>query len=195
MLGQILAYQAVGVLAGPALPGVVRLGKVELSRGQSLNALIVVELRPVIRSNGPDLIAPDHENQGLAGLLHGFVSQFANEDEPGLAVDQGQDAGLGPGPMHEIRFKMSLQKPLFRGRRPLRDVSFPAQNAAAVMRSISLSSAFTALAQVLVKNAAVSLVSPDIPIDGLVADAHHPAPAKHQGNLLWRPIRQEKTAD
>ena len=51
-LRQVLANQAVGVLVGTALPGVVGRGEVELETSLSLNGCVAVELGSVVGGDG-----------------------------------------------------------------------------------------------------------------------------------------------
>ena len=53
-LREVLAQQPVGVLVGPALPGLVRSGEVEAGAGGRLDRRIAMEFGPVVRGDGAD---------------------------------------------------------------------------------------------------------------------------------------------
>jgi hypothetical protein len=97
--------------------------------------------------------------------------------------------------MHQIHLKVTLLKPLLRGQRPLRNIPLTTQDPSTVVRSISLSSTFTALAKMPVEDPSVVLIPPEIAGDRLMTDAHRGVAPKHQGNLLRRPIQLKEAAD
>ena len=53
-LGQVLTNQSVGVLVGSSLPRMMRIGEVEAHAGLSLDALVVMEFRSIVRRDGLD---------------------------------------------------------------------------------------------------------------------------------------------
>ena len=69
-LGQILAHEAIGVLVGPALPGVMRGGEVEAGGGGALEPGVLVKLGAVIDGDGPHRMGLGGD-QALRALIHG----------------------------------------------------------------------------------------------------------------------------
>ena len=67
--GQILSEQPMGVLIVPALPGVVRRGKVGVDLQSGFNLRLVVELAAVVCNDGSDrvgFLAEQGDGPGLA---------------------------------------------------------------------------------------------------------------------------------
>ena len=80
-LRQVLANQAVGVLVGTALPGVVGRGEVELETSLSLNGCVAVELGSVVGSDGLDERACFRSNRRIirsTRLLSAAAERFGN---------------------------------------------------------------------------------------------------------------------
>jgi len=94
VLGQVLAYQAVGVLVGAALPGVVRVGEVERHAGGTLDAGIAVELGAVVGGDAVELLRqPADQGDGPGvGLLFGACPELADLEVAALALHQADDA-------------------------------------------------------------------------------------------------------
>ena len=65
--GQVLADQAVGVLVGAALPGVMRIGEVERHAGGVLDPGVAVELGAVVGGDGLELLGMPADQRDGAG--------------------------------------------------------------------------------------------------------------------------------
>src|SRR5262245_62561403 len=94
-LGQVLAQEAIGILVGPALPGVMGCGEVEASRSCALDGPVTVELAAVVHCDRMDR-SRLHANQmphTPVDLRGGATSELAEHDVAGLALDQAQHAG------------------------------------------------------------------------------------------------------
>jgi hypothetical protein len=94
--GQILAEEPVGVLVGPALPGVVRGDEVDAGAELALDLLVAMELGPVVGSEGVDpmwFVREQCDGAGV-GVLDGGARQRADADEAAFAFDRGDDARL-----------------------------------------------------------------------------------------------------
>ena len=56
-LGEVLSYQAIGVLIGPTLPGAVGIAKVSRCRYRLGHGLVIREFRAVVQGDGLDSTA------------------------------------------------------------------------------------------------------------------------------------------
>ena len=193
--GQVLADQAIRVLGGSPLPGVIGRGKVELHPRQALDAFVAMELRAVVRRDRPDLEAADQHHQRGVDFRRRLVLQLADEHEAGLAIHQGQDAVPGSRAVDQVHLEMPLAQSPGGGCGAFAEAPLASQNAPAVCMPIPFPPPLPALAQVPVQVAPVPLVPPYIPVDGLVADLHHLMQAQHQGYLFRRPILLQEPAD
>ena len=179
VLWQVLADEAVGVLGGAALPGVIGLGEVEYDPGQALEPRVVMKLGTIVGREGQDAQSPDHDQEHAVDLGHGLVEEFADHQKACTPVHEGEDALLGPWSVNQVYLKMPPLKPPLRGRRPLRDIPFTPQNTAAVAAPVGLATSLATLAQVFIEVAARTAVLAKIPVNGLMADPQDRAKTQH----------------
>jgi hypothetical protein len=95
-LGQVLSDEAVGVLAGAALPRVVRSGEVEAGAGLVFEVGVAVELGSVVggdRANG-QIRVRDQGDRGSVELGDGTGVELSDHEMSGGSLDEGDDAGL-----------------------------------------------------------------------------------------------------
>src|SRR5688572_4856159 len=94
VLGQVLPDQAVGVLVGAALPGVMRIGEVERHAGGVLDSGIAVELGAVVGGDGLELprMPADQGNGPGRGLFLSACLELADLQVAALALHQAHDA-------------------------------------------------------------------------------------------------------
>jgi hypothetical protein len=84
---------------------------------------------------------------------------------------------------------------LFGGDRSLADVSFAGETAAAVVGAIAFAPSFASAAKKGVKRAAEVTISPDVPVDRLVADRKGALDAQPATDLLGAPPLAKKRFD
>lgn len=84
---------------------------------------------------------------------------------------------------------------LFGTCRPLADVPLAGQAATTVVATVALAPLFAGTAQVFVQPPAATFVSPDVPVDGLVADRQHAVALQPGGDLLRTPQVRKQALD
>ncbi len=77
-------------------------------------------------------------------------------------------------------------------RRALRDQALPREPAAAVVGAVALPAPLPRPAQVGVERPALFLISPDVAVDGLVADEEPTGPAEVAGDLFGAPLTAQQ---
>ena len=80
-------------------------------------------------------------------------------------------------------------------RRPLGDETFSGQFPATVVIAVALTSSLVDSAQVDVEQAALLLISPDVAVDGLVADREEAAAGEVAADLLGAPLSAQQFVD
>ena len=93
-LAEVLADQAVGILIGPALPGVVRVREIECGRCTALDFSIVVKLGPVIRSDRFEqrALAANDLNGPRIHCDCRSAGELSDHNESRFAFDQAENA-------------------------------------------------------------------------------------------------------
>ena len=92
-LGGVLANEAVGVLIGAALPGVVRGREEEGDAGGGLDAFVAMELGAVVDGDGAggSRGGVDEANGRSVGGFDGAGLELADPSEAGPAIDEGEE--------------------------------------------------------------------------------------------------------
>ena len=199
-LGQILPDEPVGVLVGPTFPTVVRCRKIELHPAYGFDLCIPVELRPVVRRDGPHPPGmPRHQFQhGAIGFGGRPRSQFADEHVASFALHQRQDAvaALPEAFAHDrVDLPMPAPFPALHRRRPLADPPLPGQPSSAVVAPVTLPALLAGSSQMQMQGAPGLQIPPHVPVNRLVADRQLPGPPKVPGHLLGTPFLLQQFFD
>ena len=109
-LGQILTQQAVGVLAGAALPGAMRVAEINAHAGVGrqvgmpchLLALVVGQALAQRRTDGIELGREARQRRGSSGIFHA-----REQHQAAGALDQHTDCGLVASALDEVTFLMA----------------------------------------------------------------------------------------
>ena len=165
-------------------------GDVEANAGGVFDILVPVEFGAVVGGNRFDAVTEGMDEWDHASVqgFFGSVLELADDEVAGLAFDQGHDAILGAMPHDVIDFPMADGASSLGDGWPFSDVALVGQAAPAIVGSVALSSLLGGLSQVPVQIAARRLVSPDVLIDGFVADQHDAVKAQVAGDLFGAPV-------
>jgi len=176
---------------------VVRVGEVETHAGLFLDPLVVMELGAVVSRDGLEAIGVlvDQPGGACGELVLAAIRQLADQGVAGLAFYQRHDAILAAGAHHRIDFPMADLATLLDARRPLADVPLASQAATTVVATVALAPLFAGAAQVFVQPPAATFVSPDVLVDGLVADRQHAVALQPGGDLLRTPQVRKQALD
>lgn len=119
-LGEVLPQQAVGVLAGAALPGAVRIAEVDSDAGLLAElgvqchflALVVGEGLAHGRCDAGELGTEGRQGGGCRAVRH-----LGEQHQPGAALDQHGDGRAVAGTLDQIAFPVSGHDPVVHFRR------------------------------------------------------------------------------
>ena len=164
-------------------------GEEEANAGGLLDVLIAVKFGAVVGGNRFDAVTEGMDERDHASVqgFFGSVLELADDEIAGLAFDQGHDAILGAVPHDGIDFPMADGASRLGDGWPFGDVALAGQAAPAVVGAVALASLLGGLSQVPVQIAAGRLVSPDVLIDGFVADQHDAVKAQVACDLFGAP--------
>jgi hypothetical protein len=73
----------------------------------------------------------------------------------------------------------------------LGDVTLPGESTTGVIGTVAFTTLLAGLPKKLVARAAAALVTPDVAVDGLMADEENAGPAEPSRDLLWTPFHPE----
>ena len=163
------------------------MGEVEGHLSSGFDVGIAMELSAVVGGDGsePRPVLLDQLNGPGRGLLLGARGELADQRIAAFALHQRHDAVAGALAQHRVDLPMPGLAPAFNAGRPFVDHSLAGEPAATVIGPIALTAALDRTAQMPVQATAVVLVTPDVPVDGLVADAKPTHAAQIAGHLLW----------
>src|SRR5215218_3675976 len=174
----------------------IRPREVEGRPRQPLDPSVVVELRPVVGRHRLHVAgAADESGQPPAQAPRRSVSEFADEYQPGLALDEGGDAVLAARAHHGVGLPVADLSARLHLRWPLRDQALARQSAAAIVSAVALPPPLARPAEVGVEESSLLLVSPDVAVGRLVADAEEPDSAQVTRDLLGTPLPAEQLLD
>ncbi len=167
----------------------MRCGEVEADAGGFFDVLVAMEFGAVIGSDCFDVVTEGIDERYHAPIesFFGSVLELADDEVAGFAFDQGNDAVLGAVAHDGIDFPVADGVSSLNDRWSLGDVALAGQAAPAVVGTVAFSSLLGGLSQVPVQVAASRFVSPDVLVDGLVADQHDAVKAQMPADLFWAP--------
>lgn len=194
--GEILAEEAVGVLAGAAFPGVMGQGEVEGEIEGLLDLLVAVELDAVVRSKSTEWMGLGAEefDDARVGLLDSGAEKRTDAEEAALAFDEGDDAGFAAA-VDRIGLPVTEARPAFDAGGTVRDQALAGQATTAVFAAIALAPLLAGAAQVLPEGAAVLFVRPDMQVDGLMAHDGKTFTSESPDDLLRTPALAQERLD
>ncbi len=105
------------------------------------------------------------------GFGDGAVLELSDPEVAGLTIDEGDDAVLVEGAENGVAFEVSDAGSVCGTRRSLGDVTFTGEATTGVIGAVAFTAFLAGLAKELVAGAPTAFVTPDIAVDGLVADA------------------------
>ncbi len=192
----ILSDEAIGVLIGASLPGVVGCGEVEVSAGGGFDRLIAMELGAVINGDGTDSAggSTDEFNRPAVGGLDGAGAEFADDREAGLAVDEGEEA-VPVCTEHGVTLKVADTSAVLCAWRSFGDGPLTGQAPPGVIAAVAFTAPLAGTAKMAMERTSTPLVAPDVTIDGFVTDGEQPEPAKPSADLLRAEVLSEPTLD
>jgi hypothetical protein len=195
--GQVLADQPVGVLVAAALPRMIWPGEVKERPRPRFDPLVVVELRAIVSCHGRacGFVSPDEADHPPVQRRGRPIRQLADEQQPSLTLDETDDAVFAARARHRIDLPVPRPLPRLDLRRPLRDRALSRQSAAAVVGAVALPAPLAGPAQVGIEQTACLFISPDVAVDGLVADREESSPAEVARDLLGAPLPAQQPVD
>src|SRR5579859_1607852 len=197
-LGEILAEQAVGILVGPALPGVMRRGEVEPRGDEPLERRVLVKLRPIVHGDGPHRMRLGRD-QGPRPAIHvgaRALRELPQDQIARLPLDQRQHAGPRLArPEHGVPLPMPQLPTRLDDPWPRAEWTFPREAAPTVVAAVAFAALLPGPAEVAVKLAPGRLIGPDVAIDGLVADRELAVAPQPAGDLLGTPVLAHQHLD
>src|SRR5579859_1569422 len=197
-LGEILAEQAVGILVGPALPGMMRGGEVEPRRDDPLERRVLVKLRAIVHGDGPHRMRLGRD-EGPRPAIHvraRALRELPQDQVARLPLDQRQHAGPRLArPEHGVPLPMPELPTRLDDPWPRADQALAREAAPAVVAAVAFAPLLPRAAEVAVKLAPGRLIRPDVAIDGLVADRELPVAAQPAGHLLGTPVLAHQGLD
>ena len=193
-LWEVLSQQAIEVLVGASLPRVIGRRKITFDRVNLLKAGVVMEFRAVIEGDRlhPGAVFGQRHQGRLRGLQHRARAELFDDRKAALALHQGQHAMALVTAHHRVAFPVA--KPLaalhFFG--PLADVALARQDAPRAAASVALARELGHDPRVQPEVAALVAISPDSPVDRLVADAQLTLQSQCLGNLVRTPLHPQQ---
>ncbi len=200
-LGQILAQQSVGVLAGAALPGAVGVTEVhahagvggELGMAGHLSTLVVRHALAQWRSNRPQLGRQASQGRGGRGIGH-----LDEQQQTAGTLDQHAHGGFVASPLDEVALPVSRHQAVFNLGRAHMDADHLGNLAAAVGATRARHALAVAVAQTghQLPSQLPAGMGIDGGVDGLMRDLQLGAlgihPQQCASNLLGRilPVQQ-----
>ena len=127
-------------------------------------------------------------------LLLGASRELCDLNKAGLALHEGQDAGLA-APQHGVDLPVSHATPVQGSSRAFRDRTLAGQSSAAVIVAVALSPFLERLAKVRVEIPAISTIVPDVLVDRFMADREELESPQHSGHLLWAELPLQQLPD
>jgi len=188
----VLTDEAVGVLIGPSLPGVVGRGEEEVSAGGRLNGFVAMELGAVVDSYGSNAtLGSANEFDGAAiGGFDGSGLELSDQDVPGLSVDEGEEA-VPVGTENRVTLQVSDTAAVLGTGWPLGDGPLSGKAASGIVAAVAFATLLLGAAKVAVERASTPLVHPDVAVDGLVTDPKQPGPVEPTADLLRAEVLPE----
>ena len=132
-------------------------------------------------------MALDQLRGPAAELLGGACIELTDLKVSGLAFHEGDDAGLAVAE-HGVGLPVANAGSVVCCGWALLDGSLACQSSSRVVGAVSLSPFLGGLSQVGVQQSAVSLVVPDVSVDGLMADLQPAFECHAAGDLLGTPV-------
>ncbi len=194
--GQILTDEAVGVLVGAALPGMVRSSEVDGGAKLPFDFLVAVELGTVVRGDRVDRSRLPREELDEAGVrvLDGGARQGPNAHEAALALDDRYDAGLTLT-VDGVGLPVAAAAAAVHDRRPRANHALAGEPPAAVVATIALSPPLAGTPEVTPERAPILLIPPDVQIDDLMAHHGEPLASSPTDDLLGTPLLRNQCFD
>ncbi len=164
-------------------------GEVEAGVGGALDVGVAVEFGAVVGGDGAYGVglAQDQLDGASAELLGGPRVELSDLDVSGFSFDEGDDAGLAVAE-HSIGFPVSDAGSVVGGGGSLLDWPLAGQSSSRVVGAMPLAPLFCGLSQMRVQASPVSLVVPDVSVDGLMADLEPALASQSPGDLLGAPV-------
>ena len=132
-------------------------------------------------------MALDQLRGPAAELLGGACIELTDLEVSGLAFHEGDDAGLAVAE-HGVGLPVANAGSVVCCGWALLDGSLACQSSSRVVGAVSLSPFLGGLSPVGVQQSAVSLVVPDVSVDGLMADLQPAFECHSAGDLLGAPV-------
>jgi len=191
---EVLPQQAVEVLVGASLPGMVRRRKITFDRVNLFKRGVIMELRAVVKSDRLDALAmlgQGHQRR-LRGLQHRARAQLLHDRKAALALHQGQHAMALVAAHDRVAFPVAQPLAALDFFGPGADVSLASQNASGASASVALAGELGHDSRVQPKVSSLEAVPADSPVDRLVADAQLAHQTQRLGNLLRAPLHPQQ---
>jgi len=163
--------------------------KVESRVGGALDVGVPVEFGAVVGGDGVhgSGLSLDQLDGAVAQLLGGPCVELSDLHVSGLSFHEGQHAGLAVAE-HGVGLPMPDAGAVVGGGGSFLDGSLTGQSPSRVVGAVSLPPLFGGLPQVRVQESPVSLVVPDVSVDGLMADLQPAFECHSAGDLLGAPV-------
>ena len=203
-LGEVLAQQAIGVLASAALPGAVRIAKIDVDAAllgdhRVVRHFLALDIGKGLAHGGSD--AAQLGAEGFQGRGRRRVRHLRQEHQSGLAFHQHRNGRAVSRSLDEVAFPVARHQPVIDFRRPHVDADGIKQMAASILAAraplplaAALPQASDQLPAQLTLGACV-----DRRIDGLVGDVSITVIGPHAmqcaGDLLRRPPLIQQSGD
>jgi len=164
-------------------------GEVEAGVGGPLDVGVSMELSAVVGGDGVhgSRLSLDQLDGSAAQLLGRACLEFSDLEVSGLAFDEGHDAGLAVAE-HGVCLPMANAGSVVDRGGSVLDRPLSGQTSSRVAGAVSLAPSLGGLSQVRVQESPVSLVVPDVSVDGLMADLEASFVVQSSGDLLGAPV-------
>ena len=172
------------------------IGEVEAGIGDALDVGVAVEFGSVVCGDGVygAGLAVDELESPSAELVGRSRVELSDLDVPGLSFHEGDDARPAVAE-HCVGLPVSDAGAVVGRGGSVLDRPLSGQSSSRVVGAVSLTSQFGGAAQVLVDGATASFVSPDVTINGLVADLEDSVATEPSSDLLGAPVVLEQFLD
>src|ERR1043166_5910441 len=172
-------------------------GEVEGRPGALFYPLVIVELCPVVSRDGRKrpLMPEDEPNDSSVQRRGRPISELADQHQPGLALDQRDDAVCAARTHHGVDLPMPDLPARLDLLRALRDEALACEPAAAVVSPVALPAPLAGATQVGVEETSLALIPPDVAVDSLVANRELPGAGQVPSDLFGTPLAAEQPVD
>src|SRR5215207_9548755 len=141
------------------------------------------------------MMSVDEARHPPAQRLLRAIPELADEHQPGLALDEGDDAVLRAGTHHGVGLPVADAAAGLDLGGSLRDQALAGESAAAVVSAVALAPPLPGASQVGVERPAPLLIPPDVAVDRLVADREEAGAGEVARDLLGAPLAAQQPVD